>query len=391
VTGNGCQVGLLWRAEWDRIEPGESIRESCRLHAVFAAFASAGVDAAPVVYSDARVEDVRDQLLGLDGVLVWVNPIEGGLDRSQLDPLLREVAAAGVWVSAHPDVILRIATKRVLVETAAMTWSADVHLYHDLAQLRDELPRRAAERGPIVLKQHRGMGGGGVWKVESLSDMEVRVQHAAGGSASEVMSNDAFFSLCAVYLADGGLMVEQPFQPRLAEGMIRVYLCHDTVVGFAHQYPRGLLDPAIAADLPTEKRFEPPSTERFQALRERLESEWVGELQRLTGVTTGDLPVIWTPTSSTARRTKPVATPMSSARSTRARPSRSRSSPCRPSRRRRSHGSPRAVVSRAPIGGANYLRPDTPVTGGLTRRRYRRSTRERRTETTCREPVHRAE
>jgi len=49
-------------------------------------------------------------------VLVWVNPIEQGLDRSRLDPLLRDVAATGVFVSAHPDVILRMGTKEVLVD-----------------------------------------------------------------------------------------------------------------------------------------------------------------------------------------------------------------------------------------------------------------------------------
>jgi uncharacterized protein DUF6815 len=260
---------------------------------MFAAFAALGLDASPVVYSDDRVEEVRDRLLGLDGVLVWVNPIEQGLNRSRLDPLLREVAAAGVWVSAHPDVILRMATKRVLVDTATMSWSADVHLYGDLEQLSSELPRRVAERGPLVLKQNRGMGGAGVWKVEPSSAGALRVQHAEGGAASEVMSNDAFFSLCAPYFAEGGLMVEQPFQPRLAEGMIRVYLSQDTVVGFAHQYPRGLLDPEVAAGLPTEKRFEPPSAERYRSLRERMESEWVGELQRITGVATDRLPVIW--------------------------------------------------------------------------------------------------
>jgi hypothetical protein len=65
---------------------------------------------------------VRDQLLGLDGVLVWVNPIEQGLNRSKLDALLREVADAGVWVSAHPDVILKMATKQVLVDTKQMSW-----------------------------------------------------------------------------------------------------------------------------------------------------------------------------------------------------------------------------------------------------------------------------
>jgi hypothetical protein len=137
------------------------------------------------------------------------------------------------------------------------------------------------------------MGGVGVWKVELVSGGDLLVQHADGGVPSEVMPADAFFGLCAPYFGHGGLMVEQPFQPRLAEGMIRVYLSHDEVVGFAHQYPRGLLDPDIAATLPREKRFEPPATERFAPLRERMDAEWVGELQRITGVPTAELPVIW--------------------------------------------------------------------------------------------------
>src|SRR5213079_972706 len=212
-------------------------------------------------------------LLGLDGVLVWVNPIEQGKDRSRLDPLLREVASAGVWVSGHPDVILRMATKRVLVDTASMSWSADTHLYGSFEQLAAELPVRAAERGPLVLKQHRGMGGDGVWMVETASPGEFRVQHAAAGAPPELMAAKAFLERCAPYFAVRGLMVEQPFQPRLAEGMIRVYLSNDVVVGFAHQYPRAFLAPEVAATLPTEKRFLEPSTERFKPLRERMESE----------------------------------------------------------------------------------------------------------------------
>jgi hypothetical protein len=78
--------------------------------------------AEPVVYSDSAVDAVRAHLLALDAVLVWVNPIERGLDRSLLDPLLRDVAAKGVLVSADPDVILRMATKEVLIDTRSMDW-----------------------------------------------------------------------------------------------------------------------------------------------------------------------------------------------------------------------------------------------------------------------------
>jgi hypothetical protein len=90
---------------------------------MFTAFSDLGLSAEPVVYSDDAVDAVREQLFRLDGVLVWVNPIERGLDRSKLDALLREAADAGTLVSAHPDVILPMATKQVLVDTASMTWA----------------------------------------------------------------------------------------------------------------------------------------------------------------------------------------------------------------------------------------------------------------------------
>src|SRR6185312_3533825 len=94
--------------------------ETSRFQTVFAALAEVGVDAEPVVYEDDVLDAVRAQLGTLDGVLVWVNPIHEGRNRTHLDSLLREVAARGVWVSAHPDVILKMGTKEVLHCTRAM-------------------------------------------------------------------------------------------------------------------------------------------------------------------------------------------------------------------------------------------------------------------------------
>src|SRR3974377_39444 len=78
--------------------------ETSRFKAVFAALREAGVDAEPVVYEDDVLDAVRAQLVTLDGVLVWVNPIHEGRNRANLDALLRGVSARGVWVSPHPDV-----------------------------------------------------------------------------------------------------------------------------------------------------------------------------------------------------------------------------------------------------------------------------------------------
>jgi hypothetical protein len=272
------------------------VSESCKLREVFAAFSALGVTAEPVIYSDDAVAGVRDQLLELDGVLVWVNPIQQGLDRSKLDPLLREVADAGVWVSAHPDVILKMATKQVLVDTKQMSWGTDTRLHRTAADLRDDLPASLAEQTPLVLKQHRGMGGNGVWKIEWDAGDDgtmLRVQHAVRDSVPEQLSLDEFVARCEPYFAGTGLMVQQPYQARLAEGLIRIYMTHGQVVGFAHQYPRGLLPPADASTTQTAKAFELPSAVAYSDLRHRMESEWVPEMQETLGLDTDALPVIW--------------------------------------------------------------------------------------------------
>lgn len=287
------RVGLMWRAEWDPPKSSDQVAATCKLHGVFAAFASLGVVAEAVVYSDASVDAVREQLLALDGVLVWVNPIEQGLDRSKLDPLLREVADAGVWVSAHPDVIVTMATKTVLVDTRALGWGTDTRLYRSRAELLAELPARISVAR--VLKQQRGMGGQGVWKVqlaESTDDPLVTAQQATRGAASEQLRLSEFVARCEPYFTDGAVMVEQPFQERIDEGMIRAYLTHGDVVGFAHQYPAGLR-PEAAGEPPPAKTFELPTAEAYRELRELLETKWVPEMQALLNLATYDLPVIW--------------------------------------------------------------------------------------------------
>jgi hypothetical protein len=297
---NAPRIGVLWRTEWDPVVEGRPIAESCKLHRVFAALAALGAVAEPVVYSDEHVEQVRQQLLGLDGVLVWVNPIQQGLDRSKLDPLLQQVSASGAWVSADPEVILKLGTKEVLFRTRDMSWGTDTHLYRTLDELAEQLPARLDASGPRVLKQYRGMGGSGVWKVERLGppsdspatlDTTVRVQHAERGSVEEQLRLGEFIQRCEPYFVGPGRVIDQPYQERLGEGMIRVYLTHDKVVGFAHQYPRGLLPSPPERGEPSP--FEGPSAPAFQALRARMESEWVPALLELLELDAVSLPVIW--------------------------------------------------------------------------------------------------
>ena len=106
-------------------------------------------------YADETVAQVRAQLLRVDGVLVWVNPMEQGRDRSVLNAMLADVASKGVWVSAHPSIIDKMGTKAVLYCTRTMSWGCDTRLYATPDAMRRELPA-ALVSGPRVLKQIRG-------------------------------------------------------------------------------------------------------------------------------------------------------------------------------------------------------------------------------------------
>src|SRR5215813_9773072 len=193
------RVAILWRG--DDAERRSAALESSRFKAVFAALAEIGVDAEPVVYEDDVIDAVRAHLAALDGALVWVNPIHEGRNRANLDALLREVAARGVWVSAHPDVVLKMGTKEVLHHTRTMSWGCDTALYRTAEAMRAELPARLAA-GPRVIKRNRGNGGQGVWKVEALANPGrqpiVRVLDATK-DASEELELDEFFDRCIEY------------------------------------------------------------------------------------------------------------------------------------------------------------------------------------------------
>lgn len=294
-----ARVGILWRGDRHGEQP--PALESSRLRGVFQALAERGLAAEPVVFADDAVEEVRDQVLHLNGVLVWVDPIVNGQDRSRLDAMLRQVASQGVWVSTHPDVILKMGTKDVLVNTRQMAWGTDCRLYRSSEELRGQLPSRLTS-GPLVLKQHRGNGGNGVWKVELIraaspaSDSLVQVLHAQRGSAVEEMRLADFIARCDQYFARSACMIDQPYQARLGEGMIRCYLVHDRVVGFGHQFVTALLPPpagSLESPPPPQRLYYGPSKPEFQALKQKLESELVPEMQRLLDLDLDSLPALW--------------------------------------------------------------------------------------------------
>jgi len=240
------RIAIVWRG--DRETRRTATPRDNRFHRVFEALEALGIHAEPAVYADDIADEVRAQLLAVNGVLVWVDPIHEGQTRTVLDAMLRDVASHGPWVSAHPDMILKMGVKEVLHRTKHLGWGTDTHLYRTAASFRDAFPSRLRSTGPRVLKQNRGNAGQGVWKVELISEPAgeangVRVLHARRGSVPEDITLEAFMTRCEAYLTPDGGIVDQPFQSRPPEGMIRCYMGADKVVGFGHQFIKALIPP----------------------------------------------------------------------------------------------------------------------------------------------------
>ncbi|WP_087881959.1 Cj0069 family protein [Caballeronia mineralivorans] len=295
------KVAVLWRG--DREARRDATPENNRFYRIFEELTALGIHAEPAVYSDEMANEVRKQLLKVNGVLVWVDPIHEGQTRVVLDALLREVALRGPWISAHPDVILKMGVKEVLHRTKHLGWGTDTYLYRTTSVFRAEFPSRLELAGPRVLKQNRGNGGQGVWKVELISPPAsesalVRVLHARRGSVPQAMALGDFMARCEAYLTPGGCLIDQPFQPRLPDGMIRCYMGADKVVGFGHQLIKALIPPPPEgpdsdAAQPGLRIMSPASAEPFQALRAKMELEWTPQMMDVLNIDVASLPIIW--------------------------------------------------------------------------------------------------
>jgi hypothetical protein len=181
-----------------------------------------------------------------------------------------------------------------------MSWGCDTHLYSTAEDLREQLPLRLAEGKPRVLKQYRGNGGNGVWKFEKHPNDNtlVRVRHARRGSVEEDIPLDEFLQRCELYFLGPGRIIDQVYQERLTDGMVRLYLVRDKVVGFGHQEINALFpalpgSPPEVAPQPGPRLYYPASKPEFQILKTRMEVEWLPAMQELLDIDNQSLPVIW--------------------------------------------------------------------------------------------------
>src|SRR5262249_23272548 len=126
----------------------------------------------------------------------------------------------------------------------------------------------------------------------------VTVLEARSGSVPETLPLDDFMKRCDTYFGWGGCIIDQPFQERLPDGMIRCYMGVDKVVGFGHQKIKALIapppeGPAAPAAQPGPRMMHGPDAPQFQALRVMMETEWAPQMSEISCLERDSLPIIW--------------------------------------------------------------------------------------------------
>jgi hypothetical protein len=252
-------------------------------------FSEKGFAVDSVLYHDSISDKLENELLKYDAILVWVNPIEQGGDRKILDTLLMKLSDQGRFVSSHPDTILKIGTKEILYKVRETEFGGDTKLYESFKDFKERFLK--SQKGMRVLKQYRGNGGDGVFKIDATSFKNDRiiVTHAKSGNEEKLMTVDDFFSLFKSYFNNNSMLIDQEWNSNIINGMVRCYLSGSKVTGFGYQEINAL----YPLKKPGQRFYFSEDCGLFQDLRNIMQNNWVSQLQKITGVENVRLPVIW--------------------------------------------------------------------------------------------------
>lgn len=246
-----------------------------------------------VLYHDSVCDTLERELEDYDAILVWVNPIEQGNSRKLLDALLLKLSQ-NRFVSAHPDAILKIGTKEILYTVRDTEFGSDTKLYETFEDFKQRFFDQAFDTR--ILKQFRGNGGNGVFRIDLSAGKhnKVGVTHAASGEVNRQLSIDEFYSAFEKYFISGGSLVDQAWNPNIVNGMVRCYISGNKVSGFGYQEVNALY-PVIdsVSKKPSQRFYYSEDCGLFSDLRNIMENKWIPQLQQITGIRSDMLPVIW--------------------------------------------------------------------------------------------------
>jgi hypothetical protein len=152
--------------------------------------------------------------------------------------------------------------------------------------------------GIRILKQYRGNGGDGVYKIDTTNTRNNRIgiTHAKNGGEEKLVTVDDFFKLFEYHFKTSSMFIDQEWNQNIVNGMVRCYLCGTKVAGFGYQeinalYPITETSPVFKK--PSQRFYFSEDCGLFMDLKNIMENSWVSRLQEITGIKPEMLPVIW--------------------------------------------------------------------------------------------------
>jgi len=260
-----------------------------------------GWSAYPIFYSDAKLEEVKAELLSCKGYIARINPgAYDGVTQSTLDSMFREVAAAGVKAMSHPDAMIKMGAKDALVKIKDLSCGMpDTYAYYDIDSFKEQFPKSIAT-GVRVLKQNRGSQGEGIWVCKVKEGQEGEVTGATILDLQEAVDNhkeeksiDDFMTFCEQYIVgENGQLIDQRFLPRIVEGELRVNMIYDTPTEIIHKKPA---EGGISATLASGATYVSyaPDDPQFEPMMKSFKAD-LPTIMPSIGMEGTPLPLIWT-------------------------------------------------------------------------------------------------
>ena len=328
MIGRPFRVALMWSG--DREARRSAVANSTRLAGIFAALNAVGIQAEPAVYADEMADEVREQILAARR-----RARLGRSNRQWQEPQRPRCAVArGVGARRLGQHASRRDSEDGREGGAASHEASRLgHRYPTVSrppQPYEEFPPRLQSAGPRVLKQNRGNGGQGVWKVElpmpPASDSAHRSraacatrQRARGAAARRLPATLRGLLRCR------GLHHRSAVSAAAAGGHDPLLHGGDKVVGFGHQLIKALIPPPAAGPdspeaQPGPRIMHPADAPAFQALRAKMEAEWTPQMMQVLDIDAAVAAgACGMPISSTGRAPQPATTLTCCARSMSAR------------------------------------------------------------------------
>jgi hypothetical protein len=224
-----------------------------------------------------------------DALLVWVDPLDRDIENGLFEKYLRDMKAKGKYISSNPDTVLKIGTKKVLFDLSGTRWVSDVFLHHNISTFF-EIGNRIGVNKFRILKQLRGNGGNGVYKVGMHEDNKIFLIEA---NTNNELIFENIHKLSEHIIKANTQIIETAWNDNLVNGVLRCYFCNSTIVGFGYQEINALYPLQYDSVIKKQRFYLTENCGIFKNIKNLLESDFVEDILVKLGVNINDLPLIW--------------------------------------------------------------------------------------------------